>query len=349
MGRIVIDSNFVKKGKIMIQAPCVPQFNPMVQPQQPNYNAVKIDIHNPQVGQPTVPCAQPQYPQPQYAQPTAPIYNYPQANVYGPQAVPQQFPCCYPPAVMPQPGVVPAQNPGQPSVINQQNVNMPPAQPQEVPAPQVSEPEVVKPEDVKPQVDLNEFISKLMNPDFNEQVSGMEKIAGMIKESPEKATELVDTKVFDALNGIINFDSSKLEGPSQAQIDARQKILEGKEVTEAEKNLANTMTQKELAERNKSYALFTVAMLDKLYADEVAKLSNTVVPLTELPEAVNIVNQLKDNPNPMVRASAIQALSYVQNPEYKKDLTTLFTVAKNDQDPGVAQEANAALEKLAQI
>ena len=177
----------------------------------------------------------------------------------------------------------------------------------------------------------------------------MEQIAKMIKDSPEKATELVDTKVFDALNGIVNFDSSNLEGPSQAQINARQKILDGKEVTEEEKKLANTMTQKELAERNKSYALFTIAMLDKLYADEVAKLSNTVVPLTELPEAVNVVNQLKDNPNPMVRASAIQALSYVQRPEYKNDLTTLFTVAKNDKDPGVVQEATGALNKLAEL
>ena len=323
----------------MIQAPYVPQCNvPVQSQQQPSYNAVKIDIHNPQVGQNG---AQPPY------QPTAPIYNYPQTSIYdAPQAAPTQFPSAYPPAVMPQPGVV---YPGQPSVINQQNVNVPPVQPQNVPAPQVSKPEVAQAEDVKPQLDLNEFITKLVNPDFNQQVESMEKIAGLIKESPEKASELVDSKIFDALNGIINFDSSKLEGPSQAQIDARQKILEGKEVTEEEKTLANTMTQKELAERNKSYALFTVAMLDKLYADEVAKLSNTVVPLTELPEAVNVVNQLKDNPDPMVRASAIQALSYLQRPEYKQDLTTLFNVAKNDQDSGVVQEATDALNKLAQV
>ena len=89
--------------------------------------------------------------------------------------------------------------------------------------------------------------------------------------------------------------------------------------------------------------------MEKLYADEVAKLSNTTVPLTEFPGAVTIVDQLKDNPNPMVRASAIEALSYIQNPEYKKDLTTLFTVAKNDQDPGVAEAAKTALDKLNQV
>ncbi|CDF00189.1 unknown [Clostridium sp. CAG:813] len=51
----------------------------------------------------------------------------------------------------------------------------------------------------------------------------------------------------------------------------------------------------------------------------------------------------------MVRASAIEALSYLQNPEYKKDLTTVFTVAKDDKDPNVAEAAKAALDKLNQI
>ena len=94
---------------------------------------------------------------------------------------------------------------------------------------------------------------------------------------------------------------------------------------------------------------FTSAIMQKLYADEVARLSNSTVPLTELPGAVTIVDQLKDNPNPMVRASAIEALSYLQNPEYKKDLTTVFTVAKDDKDPNVAEAAKAALDKLNQI
>ena len=373
----------------MNQIPCMP-VNPIPVPQQPSYNAVKIDIHNPSVGVPQMQAPQNAYYNPQYAPVTSPIYNIPQAPIYYPAPMPQpqvpaeqvqtQQPVYYPP-VMPQvPQVVQmpqypaAQIPQQPA-IEQQNINYPTPvvvpqptvapqpqpqvtvapQPQpsvpaaEVPAPQVSKaPEVVPPATPEPQVDLNAFISKLANPDFEIQSAAMEDIASMIKETPQKATELVDQKVFDQLNNIISFDSSKLEGPSQAQIDARQKIMEGKEVTEEEKNTANTMAPKELAERNKSYALYTIAMMDKLYADEVKKLTGNDVPLTELPEAVNVVNQLKDNPNPMVRASAIEALSYIQTPEYKKDLTTLFTVAKNDQDAGVVEAANTALAKLEQ-
>ena len=95
--------------------------------------------------------------------------------------------------------------------------------------------------------------------------------------------------------------------------------------------------------------MFTSAILQKLYGDEINKLTGTTVPLTELPAAMTIVDQLKDNPNPMVRTSAIEALSYIQKPEYKKDLTTLFTIAKNDQDKGVQEAAAAALDKLNQI
>ena len=120
-------------------------------------------------------------------------------------------------------------------------------------------------------------------------------------------------------------------------------------MTDAEKTLATSITPMEQAERNKSYAMFTTAILQKLYSDEVAKLTNTTVPLTELPGAVSIVEQLKNNPNPMVRTSAIEALSYIQQPAYKADLNTLFTIAKNDQDKNVQEAANAALTKLNQM
>ena len=329
---------------------------PQAQP-QPKLNAVNIEINNPTVGN------QGATQQPQYAPVTMPTYNYPQTPVYTyPQA---QAPVYYPP--MPQQAPQAAPQPTQQVVPAQINNNAPvqPAAPQvaeapkapEVPAPVVTEapkapeqkPEVVQPEQVKPQVDLNTFIAKLSNPDFETQKAGLEEIANLVKESPEKATELLDTKVFDALTNIINYDSSALQDATKEQIAARDKIMAGQEVTDAEKQLANTITPKEQAERNKSFALFTIAIMQKLYGDEVAKLSDKTVPLTELPGAVTVVDNLKDNPNPMVRASAIEALSYIQRPEYKKDLTTVFTVAANDSDKGVADGAKAALDKLNQI
>ncbi len=366
----------------MLQVPALPNY----QLQQPNYNAVKIDIHNPSVG--TCPVQQPQY-NPQYTQVTNPYYTYPQTQLYGyPQAVNQPY---YQPVqqpyYMPQQPVQqqpvqqePIQQPF-PPVVNQcppcppcpavpapQVVEIPPQAPQQVninqapqPAPVATVPaaepqqtpqvEVVPPVNAAPQVDLNGFIAKLSNPDFEVQANAMEEIANMVNDESQKqkATELLDSKIVDALTNIINTDSSKLAGPTQEQIDARQKLMAGQQISDQEKALATTITPMEQAERNKSYAMFTSAILEKLYADEVQKLTGTTVPLTELPGAMTIVDQLKDNPNPMVRTSAIEALSYIQNPEYKKDLTTLFTIAKNDQDKGVQDAAAAALDKLNQI
>lgn len=364
----------------MMQIPNLPNY---MQVPQPNYNAVKIDVHNPMVN---VPAAAPMPAQaaPQYAAPTMPYYNYPQGQLYSYPQAPVQ-PYYMPPAIStpeaPQtPAMVPPvveQAPQQPAAV--QEVPVQPA-PETVPAPAVVQApeapkveekkeetpavaeapkteaaaetkpvEVVPPTPITPQVDLNAFISKLTNPDYDVQAAAMEEIANMINEDPNKATELLDTKVVDALTNIITADTSKLEGPSQEQTAARQKMLANQQLTEDEQKIAMTLSPAEQAERNKSYAMFTSAIMQKLYGDEVQKLTNSTVPLTELPGAVTIVEQLKNNPNPMVRTSAIEALSYIQNPAYAKDLNTIFTIAQKDQDQGVQEAAKAALDKLSQL
>ncbi len=356
----------------MIQAPNL--YNPymqvpMMQPQQtpaPNYNAVKIDVHNPSVSAPGV--GQAAMNIPQYAQPTMPQYAYPQAQLYDyPQAPVQPYymPIMQTPvAQAPQAPAtdVPVQPaPTQPVApqVQQQNINMVPQQ-TTVPEPVVTkEPEktdktdakveVQQPVPVTPQVDVNSFIAKLTNPDFEVQAGAMEEIANMVKDEPQKATELLDEKVMNALTNIVNNDSSKLAGPTPEQIAARQKLMSGEKLSDADTKLATTITPMEQSERNKSYAMFTASIMQKLYGEEVAKLTNTTVPLPELPGAVTIVEQLKNNPNPMVRTSAIEALSYIQQPAYKKDLESLFTVAKNDKDKNVQEAATAALAKLEQM
>ena len=273
------------------------------------------------------------------------------------QPAPQACPPCPPCPAVPAPQVAEAAAAATVSAAPQQvNINQAPQ-----PAPVVTEApkapaeapkvEVVPPAPAAPLIDLNSFLARLSNPDFEVQANTMEEIANMVNDETQKAkaTELLDSKVIDALTNIMTADSSKLAGPTQEQIAARQKLMNGQQISDQEKALATTITPMEQAERNKSYAMFTSAILQKLYGDEINKLTGTTVPLTELPAAMTIVDQLKDNPNPMVRTSAIEALSYIQKPEYKKDLTTLFTIAKNDQDKGVQEAAAAALDKLNQI
>ncbi len=355
----------------MNQIACVPPINPYTaaqapkymttaqvqQPQQPNYNAVKIDIHNPSVGAPNAPQA------PIYAYPQAPIYGYPEAPAgQVPVYIPTQpLPTCIPVPEYPQTPVdrIPVdQKPAdglpqsqipvpQPQDIEQQD-KVQDVKKSETPV-ETQKPEIVEGKTVEPQFDLNAFIAKLANPDFDVQTDALNEVSKMVNNQPEQAKDLVDTKVFEALNNIIAADTSNLEGPTKEQLDAREKFNEGKALSENEVNLANTMSPSEKAEFNKSLALYATAIIGKLYADEVAKLSSNTVPLTELPGVTTLVDQLKDNANPKVRASAVEALSYLQRPEYKEDLNTLFTVAQTDQDALVAQMAKEALDKLNEI
>ncbi len=342
----------------MMQIPNLPVCVPA---QQPSYNAVKIDVHNPMVN---VPASQ-QMPAPQYAAPTMPYYSYPQAQVqpyYMPPCITApEAPTVVPPTVTETPvqpvpvATVPVKElpkqpeitPPAPVITEQVKAEEPKAE-----APKAAEEkpvEVVEPKEVKPQVDLNEFIAKLTNNDYDVQAAAMEEIANMVDKEPQKATELLDTKVVDALTNIMTADTSALEGPTAEQQAARQKMFANEQLTEDEQKLATTISPKEQAERNKSYAMFTAAIMQKLYGEEVQKLTNSVVPLTELPGAVTVVEQLKNNPNPMVRTSAVEALSYIQNPSYKKDLETIFKIAQNDQDKNVKDAATAALAKLAEV
>ena len=92
--------------------------------------------------------------------------------------------------------------------------------------------------------------------------------------------------------------------------------------------------------------MFTTCILQKTYADELSKLTGNVPPVTELPGSRAIITALKDNPNPDMRISAIDALRYVERPEYKEDLTTLYTIAQTDADANVAEAATQALASL---
>lgn len=332
---------------------------PMYQPlHQPNYNAVKIDIHNPQVNTGDYGQAQQMQPiqQPQAANyapvyssvPTASVYEMPQQSIYKPQtvrpanAIPEAV--AVPPPVIIQPSVKP------PAQMQQIQPAQQPAAPVGAVAPVAPKTIDIKPsEAAKPQLDLNEFITKLTSPDYETQAKAIESIAGIAQNSPQLATELLDVKVIESLLGVVNKDSSQLQGPTAQQTQIREKIMAGKKVSEAENAEANKISPMELAERNKMFSIYTIAILDKLYASEVEKLDKTVVPLTELPGAAGVVEQIKNNPNPMIKIAAIDALSFIQRPEYKKDLATILNVAKNDKNPSVQKVADAALKKLEQV
>lgn len=178
-------------------------------------------------------------------------------------------------------------------------------------------PEIVKPEKMKPNIDLDGLVSILTSPDYDEQADAMEAISEVAMYAPDKAEELLDNKVVDNLLNIMSKDTSKMEGKDKA-----------------------------LAERNKEYAMFTTATLQKLYADGVKDLAKTTVPADDLIGMAGIVNELKTNKNASVREAAVASIGYMSRPEYKKDLAPLLQEASHDKDAKVKAQADKQLKSL---
>ncbi len=329
----------------MIQAPLTQNYGyaPVAQqymPPQPEYNAIKINIIDPKVN---APGAQ----QPQNA-----VYNYPQAPVYNyPQAAPQA-PVYYPPVqgpvVQPAPQV-PVSAP-QPQVITTQNINqVPPSVIEQPVQPAPVQPEVpAQPSPVQSvaTVDVPSFAADIKSDDLQKAGDTIEKVADLAQTKPEVAPQLLDTDLMESLLTVIGKDTSTLEGPTDKQKELRQQVLSGKQLNDADMAEANKISPLEMAERNKQYALFTTAILQNVLIDEFKKTNNMTPDIKDLPGMEQIVTTIKDNPNPMLRASGLAALAYNARSEYKPVMKEIFELSKQDADENVQKVAAEGLAKL---
>ncbi len=225
------------------------------------------------------------------------------------------------------------------------------------------EPEIVPSEEILPEVNIPNVVTALHNTDYDIQAAQMEEIVRTAMTSPEKAMPYVVRDVFLSLIEIVQNDTTKLPAPSPAQVEARRQIIVNEVIKEYAKNSnldpqkmelpyklteediarAVELTPMELAERNKEYALYAMAALAKVYTDEIEKESGTVIPLTDLPGVSTVVDTLRYNPNPETKTAAIDALLYIQRPEYKEELISLFNLVRKDRNEGVAAAAEEAL------
>ena len=228
--------------------------------------------------------------------------------------------------------------------------------------PAVKKPEIIPPEDIKPNVDISLVVSNLASSDFDVQAQQMEEIVRKALDDKNEAIPYIVRDVYSQLISITKKDSSALAAPTPAQIDARKKLIANfltfeqkpdvKEfpykLTDKEIALANEISPMEQAERNKEYALYTMAVLSKIFIDEVQADTGNVVPFTDIPGVSDTVDVLRYSPNPMVKSAAIDALSYIQRPEYKEELTVLYNLAQTDNNRAVSESAKRALAKLNQ-
>ncbi len=230
-------------------------------------------------------------------------------------------------------------------------------------AKEIKRPEIIPGEEIKPDVDIPLVVSNLTNEDFDVQAQQMEEIARISLDNSENAVPYIVRDVFATLIDITKKDTAELAAPTDEQIQARKKVIanyvsmeNGKAnnkptempypMSEREIVLADEISPMEQAERNKEYALYTMAILAKVYTDEVEKETGNIVPMTDIPGTSAMVDALRYNPNAGVKIAAIDALRHISRPEYKEEMSTLFSLAQADTNPEVAIAATRALNSL---
>ena len=226
--------------------------------------------------------------------------------------------------------------------------------------------EIVPSEEIKPDVDIQKVVSNLSDKDYDVQAKQMEEIAKISLEDSKNVIPYVTKEVFMSLIDILQKDTSELTPPTQEQINNRKKIILNEIVkeqaeankedvskielpytlTKEEESSAKSLSEMELAERNKEYALYTMAVLSKVYTDEIFEHSGNIVPMTDLPGISTVVDTLRYNQNFEIKIAAIDALRYIERPEYKDELISLFTLAAGDESPYVARSAVIALSNM---
>lgn len=303
---------------------------------QPQYNGVNINIINPQAF-PGMPAQQ--------AQP-APVV--PQPVYYQPQPAPVQ----QAPTEVTQ--IVEAPQPPAPAIVEAPKAETPAPAPvetpkAETPAPApapVEAPKVETPQPQAPAVDLAAYNNRLRSDNLEDQGKAIEEIAELTQNKPDVATQLLDTQIVEGLLGVIAKDTKSLQGPSPKQLELRQKLISGQTLADAEKTEAETITPMETAERNKQYALYTIAFLQNLLYSEVEKRNGVKLDIKDLPAMEQVVQTAKSDSNPLIRVSALAALAHIAKPEYKPVLTQVFELAQADSDANVKEAAKKALEQI---
>lgn len=225
------------------------------------------------------------------------------------------------------------------------------------------EPQIIPAEEILPEIDIDTVLDNLSSIDYDIQAQQMEEIVRVSMKNPEKAIPYIVRDVFSGLINIVQKDTLDLTPPSKEQTEIRRKIIINElikeytannisesdkielpyKLTDDEIKKAGKLTDLEQAERNKEYALYTMAVLAKVYTDNVEKQTGTVIPMTDLPGISAVVDTLRYNKNPGIKTAAIDALLYINRPEYKEEIISLLELTAKDKNKFVAKTAEEAL------
>ena len=159
-----------------------------------------------------------------------------------------------------------------------------------------------------------------------------------------------------ALVDVIKEDTTSLEGPTDKQIEIAEKISKGQQLTPEEDALSEQLSPRDKANKNRIFALYTLAMIQKLQRDELSQYIETQkangeqpiepLKLEDLIGYNDVVNVINNDSRPEVKVAAIQALEHVAEPADKANVQKVLAKSLKSRDEGVKSAAQEALMKF---
>ena len=225
------------------------------------------------------------------------------------------------------------------------------------PAQETQMPAVEKPDEAM-KIDTNALVADLKSTDPKAQYEAITSIANFTVASPDLALQVATDPIKQALADVIKSDTSKLPDLATEKANIEAKKQKGEKLTpEEEATLAKNSPKLE-AERNKAFAMFSLAMVQKVSRDNVEQYAKSQAEqgkeapvqlgLNQLIGYNEIVNAIKNESNSELRTAAIQALQYMARPEESAEVEGILTPITNDADSAVSSFAKDAIAKLGQ-
>jgi len=211
---------------------------------------------------------------------------------------------------------------------------------------EVKKPKIITPQTTTISPIAKSYAIKLKVGNEDEKKFIMENINSLCSQNVKESIVFSDTDISDALFEIINEDISKLKKPSRKQLHLRKAFNEGKELTQKQKEIAFSYSEKEKAEQNKILAFYTLGTIQNLIYRITTKKTGITPKLQDSPIVSKIIYEAKNNKDENMRASAIGTLHMIARPEYNKDLKPVFQSALSDKSKIVKDMAKESLQYM---
>ena len=184
-----------------------------------------------------------------------------------------------------------------------------------------------KPQIVQPQTEtISPLVSYLIQKLQTGTIEEQERCLFIIGKNLElKGSEqFLDESLTNALFSFANKDISKYKQATEKQKHLRKKLQEGKELSKKNYQIAYSLSEQEIAQKNQITAIFLIAKIQNVLYKEIKQRSDLQPKFYDLPAVPRLINEIQNNKNENIKIAAIEAFGIMYKYEFFDDITALL-------------------------